>query len=284
MRMCVAAMCGAALLVGSIARPAEAATQPRVTTRQFHGTATAQLTNGVNIAGCPAILSNSVAFTIDRPNRRSWNGSFQGCVAAPDPTQEFFSFSGPLTLVTARGVHLTGYGQFSASLHATGLLLTITGSDGEYVGGQLIVDLGGFDVLSGPVSGTIDVQRKPPGPRPFHATIPRLAYATVPDPSCQSGTAIVLTGSLHRAGIPDWTFSIYGCPAVPTAAMRITTGGGITLDGTLVSRRTSGTVLRFAFDLVRATREYSAGHLDLTIDLETPGAVATASGQFTTIS
>ena len=62
--------------------------------------------------------------------------------------------------------------------------------------------------------------------------------------------------------------------------MRITTGGGITIDGTFASQPSSGTVFRFAFDLVRASREYSAGHIDLTIDAEVPGASGSATGQF----
>ena len=279
-RMFTASICGVALLV-SMARPAEAAEQPPVTTRQFNGTASAQLTTGVQIAGCLPMLSLSVTFTIDRPNLGSWNGSFQGCVPFPGPTQESFSFSGPLTLVTPRGTRLTGVGEYGASIRSTGMILTITGSDGEYVGGRLDVDLGGFFGTSGPVTGTVTVQPTRPIDRPFNASVTFTKFMPGTSVHCPPGSTFVdAAGIFTRPAKRDWAFAFQMCSppsSVLLGSFSITTPSGIVFSGT-PTLRLSGTVVTITLTVQRSTHVSVSGEITLTVDTAQGNNVGMVAG------
>ena len=289
----VVAVAASAILTISVAGPAHGVTR-RTVTRNFNATAKATLQN-VSIANCIPLLSYATTFQIERPNLGPWTGSFQGCVPPPNPQQESFSFSGGLTLVTARGVHLNGYGQFNASLSTNTIILTITGSDGEYVAGQLSIDLGRLGgALAGPVTGTVDVvtQRRTRAPEPT-TTVPVPAskirpvtgsavitgVMTQPDNRCQSGQGAVLTGVLNREGSGLWPFTVTGCvgngPA-PTFAM--TTHRGITIVGN-ATFLFQGTFLALTFNVVSASAEYIGGQISMSGNADLIGPGLRASGQ-----
>lgn len=141
-----------------------------------------------------------------------------------------------------------------------------------------------FGAFGEPATARSRHVRKPAVTRQFAATFPSIRLNWVADSSCQGGRAIELSGVLKRPGIPDWTFKTYGCPTSVNGTMRLTTGRGVTIDGTIVFNQSQPTLIRFAFDLVSASDEYASGHLDFTMSADVPNATGYANGQFTTIA
>ncbi len=80
-----------------------------------------------------------------------------------------------------------------------------------------------------------------------------------------------------RPGMSTWNFVLTGCVENPRGAMRITTPSGTTIDG-VATQHGHGSVLIFGFDVTGASREYSGGHLEMTIDPQRINAIGIVAG------
>jgi hypothetical protein len=139
----------------TLAAPISQANAATTETRTFAGTAFVRI-GSVQQAGCFHNVAQTATITISRPGRRDWQASFQGCAQIIGSTA---GFGGPLTMTTARPTHLYGngaiFGQTSGGNLTVGI--NITGSDGEFVSGQLVSSFA-IGSVGFPMTGSLVVQ------------------------------------------------------------------------------------------------------------------------------